>query len=281
MKMITNIRILKNNYVWFLIDNSNEQCIIIDPGCFSPVFKYIKKNNWNPIAILITHNHVDHTDGVKKLLFYYPNLLVYGPCDTLTQGTNMVVSERNKEIQILNYRIKIIETPGHTPYHISYYIKPYLFCGDIIFLGGCGRVYKNLYHLMYHSINKILLLPNNTLMCYSHEYSFENFSFLNHLLPQFKNIDFYLKKFEKLIFNKKNAYPITLEQEKKINIFLNCTDIKYQKEKKFNYNKLYPWDFFKYLRISKNNFFGARRDRTADLLRAKQALFHLSYSPYD
>ena len=75
MLFLKKISILTDNYVWILV-NSISECIIIDPGCAKSVIKEVKKKKWHPIAILLTHNHVDHVSGVKKILQYYPKITV-------------------------------------------------------------------------------------------------------------------------------------------------------------------------------------------------------------
>lgn len=251
--MITSIKILKDNYIWFLT-NKFKKCIIIDPGCADSVLKEIKEKNWYPVALLITHKHKDHTDGIKKLLYYYPNLKVLGPSESKTKGTNIIVSEISDTINILKYKIKILDTPGHTLNHISYYIKPYLFCGDTLFSGGCGRVYKNNYHLMYHSLQKIASLSDDTLICCGHEYTLQNILFLKYIFPKDQDLKNYFKNVIKLIKLKKNTLPTSLKQEKKINYFLKTNNINCQMLIDCKQKFIYPWDFFRYLRILKNNF---------------------------
>lgn len=53
---------LKDNYIW-LLENANKQVVIIDPGEAAPVLSYLKKYHLAPLAILLTHHHIDHTGG--------------------------------------------------------------------------------------------------------------------------------------------------------------------------------------------------------------------------
>nr|WP_238149489.1 MBL fold metallo-hydrolase [Arsenophonus endosymbiont of Aleurodicus floccissimus] len=71
---------LVDNYIWLLIYQGN--CIIVDPGTAKPVQQFLQQNAIKPVAILLTHHHHDHVDGVKELQKYYPELIVYGPMET-------------------------------------------------------------------------------------------------------------------------------------------------------------------------------------------------------
>ncbi|ALD15525.1 hydroxyacylglutathione hydrolase [Buchnera aphidicola (Aphis glycines)] len=254
--ILTNIMALKNNYIWILYDKNNS-CIIIDPGESKIVIKEIIQKKWNPKAILLTHNHVDHTNGVENILKKYPKIIVFGPEETKNFHVNEIIKGGDK-INLLEYDIDIISTPGHTLGHISYYLKPYLFCGDTLFSAGCGKVFKNNYIKMYNSIQSIKLFPNNTVLCCAHEYTVSNLIFSMHFLPQDKNIKCYYKKIQKKIFLKKNIFPFFLNHEKKINIFLRTDEFFLKKSMGFKKSKD-SFEIFCYLRKIKD-IFGAKRD---------------------
>lgn len=254
--ILTNIFALKDNYIWILYNKSNS-CIIIDPGISNLVIKKISEKKLNPKAILITHYHKDHIDGVNEILKKYPKITVFGPKNTKNYNIHKIVKGGDK-INLLANDIDVISTPGHTLNHISYYLKPYLFCGDTIFSAGCGRVFKNNYLNMYHSIQLIRLFPGNTILCCSHEYTLSNLIFSMNFLPKDHNIKRYYKKVQKKIFLKKNIFPFYLYNERKINIFLRTDDFYLKKWIGFQKNKD-SFEMFCYLRKSKD-LFGAKRD---------------------
>ncbi|BBI01207.1 hydroxyacylglutathione hydrolase [Buchnera aphidicola (Nipponaphis monzeni)] len=248
--MVISIPILKDNYSWIIHNNKN--CIIIDPGESNSILSYIK-GNYIPIAILITHKHNDHTQGIKNIVINYPKIKVYSPLEFNNQFVTNIVHD-SEEIYLLNRTILVINTSGHTKYHVSYYMKPYLFCGDTLFSAGCGKIYKNLYFEMYHSLKKISSFPENTFMCCGHEYTYNNLLFAINQFPMDKKIAKFLKHIKLIKKNNKHIPILSLREEKKINIFLRTHEIHMQKYKKFDYNRYYPWQFFKHLRKIKNNF---------------------------
>ncbi|CAL4321345.1 Hydroxyacylglutathione hydrolase GloB [Buchnera aphidicola (Eriosoma lanigerum)] len=220
MLYLTVIPILQDNYVWIL-RNSEKCCIIVDPGEFTPIFKVINKFKLIPKIILITHNHIDHVSGIQKLIQNFPKIKVYGPIDCIKYGVNNILIG-GESINLLQNKCIVMHTPGHTLDHLSYYIKPYFFCGDTLFSGGCGKVNNNYYYMMFKSLKKISLLPESTLICCSHEYTKQNIKFAISVFPKEKE----LTEFYYLINKKKQlliSLPSTLKIEKKINIFLKLT----------------------------------------------------------
>jgi len=220
--ILKKIRILIDNYVWILSDIYGF-CIIIDPGVSEPVIQEIKNKKWHPVAILLTHNHTDHTGGVKKIIKIYPEIKVFGPHETEKYGVNNIVMGGDKII-ILNKIFYVFFTPGHTLGHVSYYIEPYIFCGDTLFSAGCGRIYQEKYLEMYRSIKLISSFPNNTMLCCSHEYTLSNLTFAIFLLPDDNLIKLYLKRVKMILERGGSTLPSCLFFERKINIFLRTRE---------------------------------------------------------
>ena len=91
-----------------------------------------------------------------------------------------VVDLRVKEddnIEIDNINLKVIYTPGHTDCSYSFLMKDRIFTGDTLLINGTGRTdFQNGDpYQSYDSIfNKILKLPNNTLVYPAHDYNGKN-----------------------------------------------------------------------------------------------------------
>ncbi|WP_367681159.1 MBL fold metallo-hydrolase [Buchnera aphidicola] len=196
---------------------------------------------------MLTHHHQDHVFGVKEIILSYPNIPIYGPVETKKAGTNIYVFNHDV-INIMNLSITVLHTPGHTEGHVCYLSNPYFFCGDTLFSGGCGYTkYENLLD-MFNSLKLISKLKNNTAIFCSHEYTKHNIKFFCSILKKNKM----LNKFLKLIENKKRTVPTVLKKEKTINMFL-CTNKKNIKNYIFPKLNVSEFDFFRYLRIKKNN----------------------------
>ncbi len=98
----------------------------------------------------------------------------------------------------LGHEFSVIATPGHTLGHICYFSKPYLFCGDTLFSGGCGRLFEGTPSQMYQSLKKLSALPDDTLVCCAHEYTLSNMKFALSILPHDLSINDYYRKVKEL-----------------------------------------------------------------------------------
>jgi len=219
---LNSISAFQDNYIWVL-SNDEGHCVIVDPGEAAPVLHAIEENQWQPQAILLTHHHHDHVGGVKELRQRFPDGVVYGPQETQDKGATKCVVEGDKLI-LLGDEFSVIATPGHTLGHVSYYTIPYLFCGDTLFSGGCGRLFEGTADQMYQSFQKINALPPETVICCAHEYTLANMKFAQHILPDDAAIEDYLNKVKQLRTKSQTTLPVTLENERRINVFLRTED---------------------------------------------------------
>ena len=249
---LISIPAFQDNYIWVLVDN-DRRCVIVDPGESAPVLDAIKENAWQPEAILLTHHHNDHTGGVPELRAHFPHLVVYGPAETQDKGTTQVVQE-GENIHIREWEFSVFATPGHTLGHLCFYSKPYLFCGDTLFSGGCGRLFEGTPEQMYQSLQKISALPDDTLICCAHEYTLGNMKFAESLLPEDRAIQDYYHKVKELRAKNQNTLPVILKNERQINLFLRTDDIDLISKINQETNLQQPEQRFAWLRSKKDNF---------------------------
>lgn len=247
---LISIPALQDNYIWILHDEQN-RCLIVDPGEADPVLAAIKQHGWQPHAILLTHHHGDHVDGVKKLCATFPDLVVYGPQETQDKGATTIVSEGDK-VAILGCEFSVIFTPGHTLGHISYYSSPYLFSGDTIFSAGCGRLFEGTAEQMYESFQKLNDLPADTIICAAHEYTLSNLNFARTILPEDSVINAYYREIKELRAKNGSSLPTKLAHERQINLFLRTQDADLQRAIGFDVPLQHPWDVFALLRQKKD-----------------------------
>ncbi|RKS87753.1 hydroxyacylglutathione hydrolase [Orbus hercynius] len=233
---------LTDNYIW-LLENSQHQVIIVDPGEASPVIDYLSTHHLSPIAILLTHHHHDHVDGVGSLQQRYPNLPAFGP-DEIDLPITKISPDTSINFGELTF--EIIPVPGHTLGHVAYYAKPYLFCGDTLFSAGCGRLFEGTHAQMLTSLNRLKALPNDTIVCAAHEYTLSNLKFAATLVPE----DMIITQYEQHIKHQAITLPSTIVQEKDINLFLRCDEVNLQK--KFNFHN--ELELFKFFRTQKDSF---------------------------
>lgn len=219
---LNSIPAFQDNYIWVLSEDDG-RCLIVDPGEAAPVLRAIEEHQWQPEAILLTHHHNDHVGGVQALREAFPDVVVYGPAETQHKGTSQVVAEGDT-VTVLGQDFSVFATPGHTLGHICFFSFPYLFCGDTLFSGGCGRLFEGTATQMYQSFCKINALPDDTVICCAHEYTLGNMKFAVSVLPEDAEVQEYYKKVSELRAKNEKTLPVILKNERKINLFLRTED---------------------------------------------------------
>ncbi len=248
---LISIPALRDNYIW-LLQNDRQECIIVDPGESAPVFAALAERRLMPKAILLTHHHHDHVDGVPDLLNRF-DLPVYGPQETADKGADHIVGD-GESINVLDLTFLVMSLPGHTLGHIGFYSAPYLFCGDTVFSAGCGRLFEGTPKQMYDSFQKVRQLSPDTLLCCAHEYTLANLAFARSILPQYEEIAAYERKIKQLRAKNQASVPTTLRLEAKINLFLRCHDIDLQNKLDPHHTLHEEWRIFALLREKKDHF---------------------------
>ncbi|WP_010597790.1 hydroxyacylglutathione hydrolase [Rickettsiella massiliensis] len=246
----------KDNYIWCLVNSATKHCILVDPGEARPALAFLKNTHYTLDAILITHHHWDHTNGVKALLRTY-SVPVYGPAKETVLGVTQPVDEGDTfHIEGWPLNFKVLATPGHTLGHIAYYAEGMLFCGDTLFSAGCGRLFEGTADQMLASLNKLAHLPGDTQLYCGHEYTLANLHFAQMIEPENSQIKERLEKVREFRQSNLPSLPNTLENERKINPFLRCEQIRIADriEKHHGRRLTSPVEIFAYLRQWKNNY---------------------------
>ncbi|MEJ8322116.1 hydroxyacylglutathione hydrolase [Kosakonia sacchari] len=249
---LNSIPAFQDNYIWVL-NNDDGRCLIVDPGEAAPVLRALEENQWQPEAILLTHHHNDHVGGVEALRQHFPDVVVYGPEETQDKGTTQIVKEGDV-ISVLGHDFSVFATPGHTLGHICFFSSPYLFCGDTLFSGGCGRLFEGTASQMYQSFCKINALPDDTVICCAHEYTLGNMKFAISILPQDPALNEYYRKVNELRAKNQKTLPVILKNERRINLFLRTEDTDLIDVINQETKLQHPEERFAWLRSKKDNF---------------------------
>ena len=192
IKVFTFNPVQENTY---LLYNEQNECIIIDPGCYSPeeqqvLQMFITDNNLVPKLLVNTHCHLDHVFGNKFIsetygltLQLHPNeekMLEKAPASGLMfnlpfdnyQG-DLIFLQPGQTIKLGNDQLEIIFAPGHSPGSICFYCaeQSFIISGDVLFHQSIGRTdlpggdHKT---LLQSIREKILVLPDDVTVYSGH-----------------------------------------------------------------------------------------------------------------
>ncbi|MGO1461011.1 MAG: hydroxyacylglutathione hydrolase [Marinobacter sp.] len=229
MLTISAIPAFNDNYIWCLADSSKKKALIVDPGQARPVQDYLVKHGLTLDTILVTHHHPDHVGGIKALVEGSADCRVIGPADSPFKDSTSFVHPGD-EVVWEDVTFQVISVPGHTLDHIAFFTdteisdRPVLFCGDTLFVCGCGRLFEGTAAQMMESLKSLRELPDATAIYCGHEYTLANLRFARSWLPD----DIKLEAFEHQCKEQREAgkptVPAILADEKQRNPFLRWDD---------------------------------------------------------
>jgi hydroxyacylglutathione hydrolase len=154
---------------WVLARGQGEQCVVIDPGIgvVSRLDEVIAENRLHPVAVLLTHGHVDHTfsvvpvcsaRGVPAWIHPSDRKQLSDPWAGLGKlpGTELLGSLTFAEpedvrdlydgatVPVAGFDFAVRSAPGHTEGSVVFGLStadaPVVFSGDVLFAGSIGRV---------------------------------------------------------------------------------------------------------------------------------------------
>lgn len=218
---ITPIPAFTDNYIW-CIQNGN-RCWVVDPGDGAKVIDFCDKQALNLAGILITHHHHDHTGGIKELLNKFGSIPVIGPSyGNIQHLTRKVALGETVNLPDFGVTLEVLEVPGHTLDHIAFVGDGYLFCGDTLFSVGCGRLFEGTPKQMLASLQKLMQLPEQTVVYCTHEYTLANIKFAVEVEPKNKALHDYQEWAQQQRKKGLPTLPTTIKQQKAINPFLRA-----------------------------------------------------------
>ena len=215
---------LKDNYGVLLHDPDTGATAAIDAPEAAPVEAALEQTGWKLTDILVTHHHADHTDGIEALKRKY-HCRVVAPEKEKSKipAVDETVGEGDT-VKVGKLEGKVIETPGHTLGHISYWFpKDHLaFVGDTLFSIGCGRVIEGNPPMMWRSLLKLRGLPNETQIYCGHEYTAANIRFALSIDAENPVLEARAAQVQQQIAEGEPTIPVTIGDEKLANPFLRA-----------------------------------------------------------
>jgi hydroxyacylglutathione hydrolase len=184
----------------------------------------LKTTGWKLGHILVTHHHADHTGGIAELKKRHGCRVVAPQAEA---SKIPLVDETVREgdtVKVGSLAANVIETPGHTAGHITYWFHgdKLAFAGDTLFSIGCGRVIEGTPEMMWHSLAKLRDLPGDTRVYCGHEYTLANIKFAQTVEPNNAGLAKRAAEAARQVAAGTPTIPTTLDEEKAANPFLRA-----------------------------------------------------------
>lgn len=228
MISVFTISALSDNYI-YLCKYSQKNAFVVDPAQAAAAQQHLEEHQLNLTHILITHHHFDHTGGLRELKKRYA-CQVISPDSRKIAGTDRAVKDADI-LRLDGVEIKVIATPGHTATGVCYYLpisvsnaQPIVFTGDTLFIAGCGRLLECDAETMWRSLQRLVALPDQTLVYCGHDYTEDNLEFALSIEPDNKDATQALQEVRLLHSQGKPTVPSSISREKLINPFLRVID---------------------------------------------------------
>lgn len=215
---------LSDNFGALIHDPSTKATAAIDAPEAAPIIAMLEREGWTLSDILVTHHHIDHTQGIAELKAKY-GCRVTAPHDQAAPIADVDVRVKEGDtVKVGGLVARVLETPGHTLDHISYMFdgERTLFCADTLFSIGCGRVIEGTPAQMWDSLLKLRALPDDTRVYCGHEYTLANIKFALTIEPDNAVLKARAAEAERQRAEGRPTVPTLLGEEKQANVFLRA-----------------------------------------------------------
>ena len=197
-----------DNFIYLIGSKSTREVALIDPAWdIDALLNHIKEKDLKLASVLVTHYHPDHIgggmgghsiEGIAELLEKDPVKIFVHKLEaegvkkvTGVSDIDLNIVESGDHLTIGENDIEFLHTPGHTPGSQCFKVNNNLVSGDTLFVQGCGRVDLpgSNSEDMFHSLQKLSSLPDETILYPGHYYSAEPYESMERV----KEINTYLR----------------------------------------------------------------------------------------
>ena len=213
-----------STYTYIVASGKGREALIIDPVIehTDEYVRVLESLDLKLVKVIDTHIHADHVTGASKLKDITKCSTIMGahsPADAVE-----IKVKDDECINLDNLKIRAMYTPGHTSDSYSFLMDSYLFSGDTLLINGTGRTdfqngsSKDAYNSIF---NRLLKLPENTLLYPGHDYNGKEFSTIGDERKfnprlQVKNVDEYVELMSNLNLARPKLIDINVSRNLKL-----------------------------------------------------------------
>lgn len=175
------------NFVYLIGSTTTREVVVVDPAWdIQALVNLLDEEDLKLSGILVTHTHADHVggnmmgnaiEGVAELLELKsaPVYVHKSEADRFAiPNSELVRTDGHSTLQVGEFEIGFVHTPGHTPGSQCFKLHDRLVSGDTLFIGSCGRtdLPGSNPEDMYESLTqKLMKLDEQTLVFPGHNYA--------------------------------------------------------------------------------------------------------------
>lgn len=173
---------LVQNFCTILCD-AEGACAVVDPAFeIDRLLRTLTEKNLRPQAVLLTHSHFDHIEGVPAFLRHAAVPVYVGTteatavlelCRKAEQPIDLKTLDGDETLRIGGLNVEVLPTPGHTAAGRSFYVPDLssVITGDTLFVGSCGRpASTQTAATLWRSLERLVELPEETRVYPGHDY---------------------------------------------------------------------------------------------------------------
>ena len=218
--------VLSDNYSYLVHEPAAGVTAVVDPPVAAPVLRRLDARGWKLDWILSTHHHSDHTAGNLEIKDATGCRVAGARADEARiPGIDLKLAEGDR-FSLGEADAQVLETPGHTSGHISFWFSGSnaLFCADTLFSLGCGRLFEGTPEQMWRSLSKFAGLPEDALVYCGHEYTAANARFALTVDPDNPALQARAAEIDRQRATGQPTVPTTIAAERAANPFLRAGD---------------------------------------------------------
>jgi len=223
---IKQIPVLSDNYIYLAHESASGATAVVDPAVAEPVMAAAREAGWTITHILNTHHHMDHVGG-NLAIKEATGCTIVGPAPDAARipGIDVAVGDGDR-YALGAAEAEVFFVPGHTRGHIAYWFADSraLFCGDTLFMMGCGRLFEGTAKQMWRSLARLRALPDDAMIYCAHEYTQSNARFALTVEPDNQALRERARAIDAARAEGRPTVPGTMAVERATNPFLRADE---------------------------------------------------------